>query len=82
MGEHRLHGLGVPLDELTQRELTSLDYFVEIFYRGHLQITSIVGNLPFLSLSKGGESSLPSSAHDASRVGAGVRANWTMHPTS
>jgi hypothetical protein len=33
LGEHRLHGFGVPFDELTQRELTSFDCFVEIVYR-------------------------------------------------
>src|SRR5829696_6529297 len=41
--EHRLHGFGVALDELTQCELILFDDFVEIGYRGHPQITSTVG---------------------------------------
>jgi hypothetical protein len=48
MGEHPLHGLGVPLDELTQRELTLLKHLVKIIYRSHLlEITSIVGASSF-----------------------------------
>jgi len=30
MGEHHLHGFRVPFDKLTQRELTSFDYFIKI----------------------------------------------------
>src|SRR5215210_1532751 len=42
MREHPLHGLRVPFDELAQRELTLLDYFVKIIYRSQLDIASII----------------------------------------
>jgi hypothetical protein len=35
MGEHRLVGFGVPLEELVERSLISLDYSVEIIHRSH-----------------------------------------------
>jgi hypothetical protein len=48
MGEHLLHGFGVPFDELIQRKLALLDHLVEIFYRCHSDITSISGMLSVL----------------------------------
>jgi hypothetical protein len=30
MGEHNLHGFGVPFEDLAQRSLTSLDYLIKI----------------------------------------------------
>jgi hypothetical protein len=47
MREHPLHGLRVPFRELTQRELTLLNSLVEIIYRRHSEITSIVGTSAF-----------------------------------
>ena len=48
MGEHPLHRFRVPFDELTQRELTLLDYFIKLIYGSHLlEITSIVGTSSF-----------------------------------
>jgi hypothetical protein len=47
MGEHHLHGFGVPFGELAQRLLTLLKYLVEIIYRGHLEITPSVGTSTF-----------------------------------
>src|SRR3569833_2490661 len=35
MGEHLLHGSGVPFHELTQRELHLLNYSVKIVYSSH-----------------------------------------------
>jgi hypothetical protein len=45
MGKHVLHGLWVPLHELVAGLFESFEYFVEIFYRSHLEITSIVDAL-------------------------------------
>jgi hypothetical protein len=42
MGAQLLHGLGVSFYELPMRLVKSLDEFVHIIYRGHLEITSIV----------------------------------------
>jgi hypothetical protein len=42
MGAQLLHGLGVSFYELTMCLVKSLDEFVHIIYRGHLEITSIV----------------------------------------
>src|ERR671910_2352285 len=42
MGAQLFHGLGVSFDELALRQVESLDEFVYIIYRGHLEITSIV----------------------------------------
>src|SRR5215207_6270706 len=42
MGAQLLHGLGVSFDELALRQVESLDEFVYIICRGHLEITSIV----------------------------------------
>jgi hypothetical protein len=47
MGEHHLHGFRIPFDELAQRELTLLNYFVKIIYRSHLDTTSIDGTSSF-----------------------------------
>ena len=41
MGEHALHGFGIPLDDLAQRLLASFDHSVEVVYGSHLGITSI-----------------------------------------
>jgi hypothetical protein len=42
MAAQLLHGLGVSFYELPLRLVKSLDEFVHIIYRGHLEITSIV----------------------------------------
>jgi hypothetical protein len=42
MGEHPLHGLRVPLHELTRRELTLVNYLVKIIYRSHLYTASTI----------------------------------------
>jgi hypothetical protein len=47
MGEEILHGLRVALHELVARSLESFDYFVEIVYGGHFDITSIVEAVSF-----------------------------------
>jgi hypothetical protein len=42
MGEEPLHRLRVSFDELPLRQVKPLDQFVDIIYRSHLEISSIV----------------------------------------
>jgi hypothetical protein len=42
MGVQPLHGFGISIAELAHRLLVTFDHSVEVFYCGHLEITSIV----------------------------------------
>jgi len=42
MGVQPLYGFGISIAELAHRLLVTFDHSVEVFYGGHLEITSIV----------------------------------------